>query len=82
MHKFSLVEELVEEKEITFRLNRIYETFDHVISVKEENIPKLFESCEKYNIKCEVLSDIKFIYENPLIDIFKDTEDDVFNFIK
>jgi hypothetical protein len=71
MHKFVLVEKLIEDVGNLNRLQRIYESFNHIISVKEDKLDRVIESCKKYEILCEILDDMKFIYENPLANAFK-----------
>ena len=72
MQKFAQVENLIEDEN---KLQRIYENFEHIIAIKEENVQKVLDSCKKYNIECEILDELKYIYENPLINLFKNLKE-------
>ena len=75
MYKFVLVEKLFEDATSLNRLQRVYETFDHIISIREDRIHRVYESCKKYDINCEIIDDIKYIYENPLIKIYENSKE-------
>jgi len=66
-----LKEKLLEDESLTTNLLRVYENFEHVTHFHENIIDTAFEKCKEYGIDCEIIQELPYIYESPLINIFK-----------
>ena len=66
-----LKEKLINEELIHTHLLRIYETFEHVITIDENILQKALDKCREYEIQCEIIHELPFIYESPLVNIYK-----------
>lgn len=66
-----LKEKLMEYNDDMTGLLRVYENFDHVIDFPENKIDHAFEKCKEYDIYIEIIDELPYIYENPLVGLFK-----------
>ncbi len=73
IYKFLLKEKLLENQEDNTSLLRVYENFDHVISFHETKLDLAFAKCREYDIDIEIIDELPYIYESPLVGIFKNT---------
>ena len=66
-----LKEKLLENPEDVTCLLRVYENFDHVISFHENKLDLAFEKCREYDVDIQIIDELPYIYESPLVNIFK-----------
>lgn len=66
-----LKENLIEDPDDVNCLMRVYENFDHVVSFPETKIDQYFSKCREYDIDIEIIDELPYIYESPLINLFK-----------
>ncbi len=66
-----LKEKLLENSDDNTGLLRVYENFDHVISFDENKLDLACEKCRQYDIDIEIIDELPYIYESPLINLFK-----------
>lgn len=53
-------------------LIRVFESFDHIINFHESILGKAFKKCKEQGIQCDIIDELPYIYESPLVNIFKD----------
>ena len=64
-------EKLIEDQNIASSLLRVYENFEHVANFHESIIDIAFQKCKDYEIECEIIDELPYIYESPLVNIYK-----------
>jgi len=62
---------LIQDEDSCVDILRVYENFEHVFDFHEDNIEKAFEKCKEYEIDCEIIDELPYIYESPLVNIYK-----------
>lgn len=64
-----LKEKLNEYQDDIVGLLRVYENFDHVFDFPESKIDYAFEKCKEYDIHIEIIDELPYIYESPLLGV-------------
>jgi len=51
-------------------LLRVFENFEHITHFPENMVEEAFKKSKEIGIDCEIIDELPYIYESPLINIF------------